>query len=160
MFIFRYQLQSQGPSKLRRVEFFWICRDTGSFEWFQSLLKTLEATQLEEGFLKFHIYLTSKLRESTIQNIIINDVSGSYDPLTDLESRTHYGRPNFGYIFSQLKKAIESGRYIPGKEKNMNTGTDVGVYYCGPSALAKNLKVDCKNANSQGIRFHFHKEHF
>ena len=85
-------------------------------------------------------------------------MSGSYDPLTDLESRTHYGRPNFGYIFSQLKKAIESGRYIPGKEKDT---TDVGVYYCGPSALAKNLRVDCKNANnSQRIKFHFHKEHF
>jgi hypothetical protein len=27
---------------LRRVEFIWINRDTGSFEWFQSLLKQLE----------------------------------------------------------------------------------------------------------------------
>jgi len=153
-----YQQQNKGHSKLRRVEFFWICRDTGSFEWFQSLLKSLEDQQFEVGFLKFHIYLTSKLRESTIQNIIINDVSGSYDPLTDLESRTHYGRPNFSYIFSQLKKAIETGRYLPGKERDLET--NVGVYYCGPSALAKNLKVDTKNANSNGIRFHFHKEHF
>jgi len=140
------------------VELFWICRDIGSFEWFQSLLKTLEASQFEEGFLKFHIYLTSKLRESTIQNIIINDVSSSYDPLTDLETRTHYGRPNFNYVFGQLKKAIESGRYLPGKERSLVT--NVGVYYCGPSALAKNLKVECKLANSEGINFRFRKEHF
>src|ERR1043165_9774984 len=132
---FRYQHQNQRPSKLRRVEFFWICRDTHSFEWFQSLLKTLEKTQLEDGFLKFHIYLTSKLRESTIQNIVINDVSSSYDPLTDLESHTHYGRPNFNDLLSKLKRSIESGRYLPGSERNLVT--NVGVYYCGPAALAK-----------------------
>jgi len=153
-----YQHQNSRPSKLRRVEFFWICRDTGSFEWFQSLLKTLEATQLEESFLKFHIYLTSKLRESTIQNIVINDVSNSYDPLTDLESRTHYGRPNFGDVFTRLKRAIDSGRYLPGTERSLIT--NVGVYYCGPSALAKSLRVECNKANSEGIKFKFQKEHF
>ncbi|CAG8473681.1 19469_t:CDS:2 [Dentiscutata erythropus] len=153
-----HQQQNKRLLKLKRVEFFWICRETGAFEWFQSLLKTLEATQMEAGFLKFHIYLTSKLRESTINNIIINDVSGSYDPLTDLESRTHYGRPNFGYIFSQLNRAIESGRYLPGKEGDLNT--NVGVYYCGPPALAKSLKKDCDSANTEGIKFNFHKENF
>jgi len=153
-----YQHKFKRPSKLRRVEFFWICRETGSFEWFQSLLKMLESSQLEEGFLKVHIYLTSKLRESTIQNIIINDVSNSYDPLTDLESRTCYGRPNFSYIFNQLTKAIETGKYLPGKEKNLMT--NVGVYYCGPTPLAKSLKYECKLANVDGINFRFHKEHF
>ncbi|CAH1756817.1 12553_t:CDS:1 [Entrophospora sp. SA101] len=153
-----YQHKFKRPSKLKRVEFFWICRETGSFEWFQSLLKTLEDSQLEEGFLKVHIYLTSKLRESTIQNIIINDVSSSYDPLTDLESRTCYGRPNFNYIFSQLKKAIETGRYLPGKESSLTT--NVGVYYCGPTPLAKSLKAECKLANDDGINFRFRKEHF
>ena len=79
------------------------------------IIKTLEATQLEEVFLKFHIYLTvltSKLHESTIQNIVISDVSGSYDTLTDLESRTHYGRPNFGDVFTRLKSAFDSGANI------------------------------------------------
>ncbi|RHZ81808.1 hypothetical protein Glove_117g576 [Diversispora epigaea] len=153
-----YQQKNGKPSKLKRVEFFWICRDIGSFEWFQSLLKTLEATQMQQGFLKFHIYLTSKLRESTIQNIIINDVSGSYDPLTDLESRTHYGRPNFGEIFNRLKAAIENGKYLPGKERDLET--KVGIYYCGPPPLAKQLKRECKEANTVGIKFNFYKEHF
>ncbi|CAB4384687.1 unnamed protein product [Rhizophagus irregularis] len=153
-----YQHKNSRPSKLRRVEFFWICRDIGSFEWFQSLLKKLEATQLEEGFLKFHIYLTSNLRESTIQYIVINDVSNNSDPLTDLDSRTHYGRPNFNEIFLRLKKSIKNGKYLPGIEKNLST--NIGVYYCGPSCLAKILKVDCNNANSEGIRFSFHKEKF
>jgi len=153
-----YQHKNRRPSKLRRVEFFWICRDTGSFAWFQSLIKTLEATQMDENFLKIHIYLTSKLRHSTIQNIVINDVSSNYDPLTDLSSRTHYGRPNFAYVFEQMKTAIESGTYLPGKERELTT--KVGVYYCGPSALAQSLKVECKQANTPGVKFGFYKEHF
>jgi len=153
-----YQHKNMKSSKLRRVEFFWICRDTGSFAWFQSLLKKLEEAQLETNFLKTHIYLTSKLRQSTIQNIVINDVGGSYDPLTDLSSRTHYGRPNFGQIFEEMKMAIETGQYLPGKERDLTT--KVGVYYCGPGALAKSLKVECKEANSPGVKFGFYKEHF
>ncbi|KAG9288770.1 hypothetical protein G9A89_023067 [Geosiphon pyriformis] len=154
-----YQHQHGRSSKLRRVEFFWICRETGSFEWFQSLLKTLETTQMQKGFLNFHIYLTSKLRESTIHNIIINDVSGSSDPLTDLSSRTHYGRPNFGHVFRQIKKAIECGKYLPGSERELRT--NIGVYYCGPAALAKCLRVEAKEATTDsGVIFNFYKEHF
>jgi len=32
---------------LRRVEFFWICRDAPSFGWFQSLLQEVEAAQMD-----------------------------------------------------------------------------------------------------------------
>jgi len=152
-----YQHRNSRPSKLRRVEFYWICRDTEAFEWFQSLLKALEASQMEPGFLTFNIYLTQKLRQSTIQNIIINDVSGAYDPLTDLTSRTHYGRPNFGQVFDDLTKSIQSGKYLPKKDKGP---TNVGVYYCGPAPLARTLKVACKKAANPAIKFSFHKEHF
>ncbi|CAG8711873.1 17010_t:CDS:1, partial [Dentiscutata heterogama] len=71
---------------------------------------------------------------------------------------THYGNPNFGCIFSQLNRAIKSGCYLPGKEESLNT--KVGVYYSGPPELAKSLKKDCDSANTEGIKFHFHKESF
>ena len=35
---------------LRRVEFFWICRDAPSFGWFQSLLQEVEAAQMDRKF--------------------------------------------------------------------------------------------------------------
>jgi hypothetical protein len=59
--------------------------------------------------------------------------------LTDLESHTYYGRPNFNDVLSKLKRAIESDRYLPGSERNLVT--NVGVYYCGTALLAKNLKT-------------------
>ena len=39
---------SQGKTRLRKVYFFWICRDFGSFEWFRSLLLAIEAQDLDD----------------------------------------------------------------------------------------------------------------
>jgi NADPH oxidase 1 len=40
-----YRQRRGALRTLRRVEFFWICRDTPSFGWFQSLLAEVEAAQ-------------------------------------------------------------------------------------------------------------------
>jgi len=37
----------QQKTRLRKVYFFWICRDFGSFEWFRSLLMAIEAQDLD-----------------------------------------------------------------------------------------------------------------
>ena len=34
-------------TRLRKVYFFWVCRDYGSFEWFRSLLLAIEAQDLD-----------------------------------------------------------------------------------------------------------------
>jgi hypothetical protein len=38
----------QGRTRLRKVYFFWICRDFGSFEWFRSLLLAIESQDTED----------------------------------------------------------------------------------------------------------------
>lgn len=38
----------QSRTRLRKVYFFWICRDFGSFEWFRSLLLAIEAQDLDD----------------------------------------------------------------------------------------------------------------
>ena len=42
----RYMQQKNKLGALRRVEFIWVNRDTGSFEWFQTLLKSLEVCSI------------------------------------------------------------------------------------------------------------------
>jgi NADPH oxidase len=43
-----WYIQRKGQiGSLRRVEFFWICRDTPSFGWFQTLLQEVEAAQTD-----------------------------------------------------------------------------------------------------------------
>lgn len=42
-----YRQRRGDLGSLRRVEFFWICRDAPSFGWFQSLLQEVEAAQTD-----------------------------------------------------------------------------------------------------------------
>ncbi|KAI1825639.1 putative FAD binding protein [Xylaria intraflava] len=155
------------PTRLRRVEFIWVCRDTGSFEWFQTLLSSLEAQSSEAAripgsngveFLKIHTYLTQKLDIDTTQNIVLNSVGAEVDPLTELRSRTNFGRPNFARIFQAMRDGILDRTYMGGLEGSIQN--TVGVYFCGPSAAARDIQKAAKSANCKDVRFRFWKEHF
>ncbi|ROT43637.1 cytochrome b-245 heavy chain subunit beta [Sodiomyces alkalinus F11] len=155
------------PTRLRRVEFIWVCKDTGSFEWFQTLLSSLESQSDEAAqlpgsngieFLKIHTYLTQKLDMDTTQNIVLNSVGSQVDPLTELKSRTNFGRPNFHKLFATMRDGILDRSYLNGLDGSMRT--TVGVYFCGPSAAARDIKGACKKATAPEVNFRFWKEHF
>ncbi|KAL8649112.1 MAG: hypothetical protein Q9210_004595 [Variospora velana] len=154
------------PTRLRRVEFIWVCKDTSSFEWFQALLSSLEqqsqtaASYSGSGpeFLRIHIYLTQRLDVDTTTNIYLNSVGTTKDPLTELRTRTNFGRPDFKRLFGAMRHGIMEGRYIGGLEGNLKT--DVGVYFCGPNHAARDIKRAAKEANGGEVRFRFWKEHF
>ncbi|CAG8958952.1 hypothetical protein HYFRA_00012949 [Hymenoscyphus fraxineus] len=155
------------PTRLRRVEFIWVCKDTTSFEWFQVLLSSLEAQSQEAAnrpgmagteFLKIHTYLTQKLDSNTVNNIILNSVGSAVDPLTELKSRTNFGRPDFGRILETMREGILDRTYLNGLEGSVRT--NVGVYFCGPNVAAREIKKACKKASVPEVNFSFWKEHF
>ncbi|KAJ2898083.1 Cytochrome b-245 heavy chain [Zalerion maritima] len=155
------------PTRLRRVEFIWVCKDTNSFEWFQTLLSSLEGQSNEAArvpgsngveFLKIHTYLTQKLDMDTTQNIVLNSVGADHDPLTELKARTNFGRPNFTRMFEAMRDGILDRSYISGLEGSMRT--TVGVYFCGPTVAARDIKTACKTASVREVEFRFWKEHF
>jgi len=126
------------PTRLRRVEFIWVCKDTTSFEWFQVLLSSLEAQSQAAAnspggngseFLRIHTYLTQKLDLDTTQNIVLNSVGADVDPLTELQARTNFGRPDFHRLFTGMREGILEGTYLSGLESDVKT--NVGVYFCG-----------------------------
>ena len=129
------------PTRLRRVEFIWVCKDTTSFEWFQNLLSSLEQQSQDAAsrpganseFLRIHTYLTQKLDADTAQNIVLNSVGAAVDPLTELKSRTNFGRPDFGKLFEGIREGILNRTYLSGLEGDMRT--NVGVYFCGMLSL-------------------------
>lgn len=43
---------------LRKIYFFWVCRDIGSFEWFMSLLRAIEAQDMD---IHIEIHMASQL---------------------------------------------------------------------------------------------------
>jgi len=153
-----YQQQKGSLGSLRRVEFFWVCRDAPSFGWFQSLLQEVEAAQVDPNFLRINVYLTQKIGEDMLWNIAINDAGAEYDPLTLLRSRTTFGRPDWKTIYKTIRQAIESGQYLPGS--NAQLKTKVGTYFCGPSVLAKAIKEATLENTTSSVEFSFAKEHF
>jgi NADPH oxidase len=142
-----YRQKKGTLGTLRRVEFFWVCRDSPSFGWFQSLLQEVEAAQADRkcrniiiisvwssllsvaNFLRINVYLTQKIGEDMLWNIAVNDVGAEYDPLTLLRSRTMFGRPDWMSIYGKMGQAIEAGLYIPGSRSQLKTKVGVSTLF-------------------------------
>ena len=139
------------PMKLKKVYFLWVCRDRQAFEWFQDLLQLIESDERIQGMIEINTYLTEKIKEDEMQNILLNEGMNAdgKDVITGLSSRTSYGRPNWDEIFEDVSAK--------------NPTTDVGVFLCGPKPLAVALHDACDkwtNESKYETRFFFHKEHF
>jgi len=153
-----YRQKKGKLGSLRRVEFFWVCRDAPSFGWFQSLLQEVEAAQADPNFLRINVYLTQKIDENMLWNIAVNDAGAEYDPLTLLRSRTMFGRPDWMTIYGRIKQAVEGGQYLPGSNSQLKT--KIGSYFCGPGALASAIRDATVHHTNANVQFTFSKEHF
>ncbi|KDR77165.1 hypothetical protein GALMADRAFT_139180 [Galerina marginata CBS 339.88] len=135
---------SSKPTRLSKVYFTWVIRDYDTAEWFHSLLHAIEE-QDTQNRIEINIYLTAALKEDEMNNIVVQDVGAEKDAITALRAPTHFGRPNWDRIFPSIV------------EKHPET--DVGVFFCGPPALSKQLHVmSNKYSSSKGTRFFFGKE--
>jgi NADPH oxidase len=135
------------PTRLSKVYFTWVIRDFGTAEWFHSLLHAIEE-QDTQNRIEINIYLTAKIKEDDMNNIIVQDVGAEKDAITSLRAPTHFGRPNWDKIFTSIE------------EKHPES--DVGVFFCGPPAIASTLHI-MSNKHSDvkgGTRFIFGKENF
>ncbi|KAF2641424.1 hypothetical protein P280DRAFT_312893 [Massarina eburnea CBS 473.64] len=135
----------QGRTRLRKVYFFWICRDFGSFEWFRSLLLAIEAQDLEDH-IEIHTYLTAKIKADDATNIMINDANAEQDAITGLRAPTNFGRPNWDMIFKSIRK--------------IHAPAEAGVFFCGPKVLGSTLHIKCNQYSEPGFSFVWGKENF
>ncbi|KAF7341131.1 FAD-binding FR-type domain-containing protein [Mycena venus] len=134
------------PTRLSKVYFTWVIRDFGTAEWFHSLLHAIE-TQDTQNRIEINIYLTQRIKEDDMNNIIVHDVGAEKDAITALRAPTHFGRPNWDKIFSSI--AVK------------HPESDVGVFFCGPTGIAKALHEKSNQySDPEGTRFFFGKENF
>jgi hypothetical protein len=63
-------LNNSKPTRLSKVYFTWVIRDFGSAEWFHSLLQAIEE-QDTSNRIEINIYLTAKIKEDDMNNIIV-----------------------------------------------------------------------------------------
>jgi NADPH oxidase len=134
------------PTRLSKVYFIWVIRDFGSAEWFHSLLHAIEE-QDTQGRIEISIYLTAKIKEDDMHNILVQDVGAEKDAITSLRAPTHFGRPNWDRVFPSIAER--------------HPDTDVGVFFCGPPVLSRQLhQMSNKYTQAKGTRFYFGKENF
>ena len=123
-------MNNSKPTRLSKVYFTWVIRDFGSAEWFHSLLEAIE-DQDTQNRIEINIYLTAKIKEDDVNNIIVRllsdpfflkngltsplrmlpdpcgvmqvqDVGAEKDAITSLRAPTHFGRPNWDKVFTSL----------------------------------------------------------
>ncbi|GAM27424.1 hypothetical protein SAMD00019534_106000 [Acytostelium subglobosum LB1] len=145
----RFQLsrQYQTTQMIEKVHFFWICRDRSSFEWFSGIIGALEMDNVN-NFLDINPYLTGALSSQEVRDVMYaGGDEEARDQITGFSAPTHFGRPKWSEIFADY-----SQRYA---------GKDVGVFFCGPKMLSKELYKNCTYfTKSTSCRFHYHKENF
>ncbi|KAM5179539.1 NADPH oxidase 2 [Mantella aurantiaca] len=136
--------------RLKKIYFYWLCRDTQAFEWFADLLQSLE-TQMQErnnaDFLSYNIYLTGWDESQATAFSLHHDQEK--DVITGLKQKTLYGRPNWENEFKNIGSA--------------HKGSRVGVFLCGPESLAETLSKLCignSSVDPRGVHFIFNKENF
>ncbi|XP_025938508.1 NADPH oxidase 1, partial [Apteryx rowi] len=136
--------------KTKKIYFYWLCRDTGAFAWFNDLLASLEQKMAESGkadFLTYRLFLTGW--DTSIANNAALNFDTATDTVTGLRHKTIFGRPMWNTEFSAVATA--------------HPRSVVGVFLCGPEALAKSLQKSCHQHSSldpRKVQFYFNKENF
>jgi len=142
----RYRIEQQGQTAIEKVYFYWISRDKNAFEWFNDVLAALEQENVN-NFLEIHTYLTGQLSVDEIRTVMYG-IDAEADQITGLQSPTHFGRPNWREIFQE--------------KCQRHPESEIGVFFCGPAVLSKELYKMCRlfTDSKTKMRFKYHKENF
>ncbi|KAI4376478.1 hypothetical protein MLD38_014235 [Melastoma candidum] len=140
------------PNRTRSAHFYWVTRESCSFEWFKGVMDEIADMDLK-GQIELHNHLTSVYEEGDARSTLItmvqalNHAKHGYDILSGTRVRTHFGRPNWREVFIKVA--------------SKHPYSTVGVFYCGMPVLAKELKkLSHHLSHKTSTRFEFHKELF
>ncbi|KAK4374677.1 hypothetical protein RND71_005354 [Anisodus tanguticus] len=158
-----YDLESTGQKKKsgsgsgrnfknKRVYFYWVTREQGSFDWFKGIMNEL-AEMDPTGVIEMHNYCTSVYEEGDARSALIamlqsiNHAKNGVDIVSGTRVKTHFARPNWRNVY----KCIALN----------HTNARVGVFYCGAPALTKELRqLALDFSHKTSTKFDFHKENF
>ncbi|XP_074310290.1 respiratory burst oxidase homolog protein B-like [Silene latifolia] len=137
---------------VKRVYFYWVTREQGSFEWFRSVMN--EAAENDpDHVMELHNYCTSVYEEGDARSALIamlqslHHVKNGMDIVSGTRVKTHFARPDWRSVFKHV--AIN------------HTDQRVGVFYCGAPGLTQDLRhLSHDFSKKTGTKFDFHKENF
>lgn len=132
--------EADAPDAPNKIHFFWLNRDQYSFEWFAALLTRLEEKPRPPA-LDLHLYMTEGHRgASTMMLELARHAAhdeGARDVVTDLQTLTHFGAPQWESVLRDIAK-----EHPPGS---------VALFFCGPLGLGTRIRKACRVV---GIPYH------
>ncbi|KAK7330292.1 hypothetical protein VNO77_24482 [Canavalia gladiata] len=141
---------TKGPLK---AYLYWITREQNSFDWFRDVMKEISNSTKKQSVVEMHNFLTSVHPEGDVRSALLSVIQALHlakngiDIVSRTPIHTHFARPNWFNIFSRLARK--------------HRGAKIGVFYCGSSKLARELKKLCtKFSTKTTTRFVFHKENY
>jgi len=134
--------QDRLETPLKKVAFYWVCRDDKEFETFRDLLVGIVDDSSLASIFELNTYITGEidLKKVSAKQYGYNQFAG---------------RPDWNRIGKSLR-----GTYPE---------ADIGVFLCGPAAIGHQLSAMCAKFNPPKLpgkkmanvpRFFFHKENF
>jgi len=129
-----------GENQLEKLYFFWLNRDSRSFEWFAELLLKVEQTDHRQ-LVDIQICMTGGRGNVAAMALnLARNLSheiGKPDWVTGLRTQTRVGAPDFDRELSEI-----AARHAP---------EPVDVFFCGPPGLGRKLSASCRRL---ALRFH------
>lgn len=136
----------------RRAYFYWVTREQGSFDWFKGVMNEV-AEEDHKGVIELHNYCTSVYEEGDARSALIamlqslNHAKNGVDIVSGTRVKSHFAKPNWRSVYKRIAVTYPRAR--------------VGVFYCGPPALTKELgQLASDFSRNTTTRYDFHKENF
>ncbi|RDX64729.1 Respiratory burst oxidase-like protein C, partial [Mucuna pruriens] len=146
--------KKNGSSKFRtrRAYFYWVTREQGSFDWFKGVMNEV-AEEDHRGVIELHNYCTSVYEEGDARSALItmlqslNHAKNGVDIVSGTRVKSHFAKPNWRSVYKRIAVSHQRAR--------------VGVFYCGPPALTKELRqLSSDFSRNTTTKYDFHKENF
>ncbi|XP_010520317.1 PREDICTED: putative respiratory burst oxidase homolog protein H [Tarenaya hassleriana] len=141
-----------GKKFPQRAYFYWVTREQASFDWFKGVMDDIAEFD-KTNVIEMHNYLTSMYEAGDARSALIAMVQklqhakNGVDVVSESRIRTHFARPNWRKVFSDLANKHQAAR--------------IGVFYCGSPTLVRPLRSLCQEFSlDSSTRFTFHKENF
>merc|ERR1712216_321731 len=145
--------------RFKKLQFHWTTREYESLSWFSRELSDLVAMDTENR-LEIHQHLTGVKGDAQCpERQLVNRVQqkahsvDGVDVISGVKGAkhlTHLGRPNWDTHFKAITEEFH--------------GVQVGVFYCGPTALQNVIQESCiRNSGHRaegGTKFYFYHENF
>ncbi|XP_020223517.1 respiratory burst oxidase homolog protein C [Cajanus cajan] len=146
--------KKSAPSNFRttRAYFYWVTREQGSFDWFKGVMNEV-AEEDHRGVIELHNYCTSVYEEGDARSALIamlqslNHAKNGVDIVSGTRVKSHFAKPNWRNVYKRIAVSHPRAR--------------VGVFYCGPPALTKQLRQLASDfSHNTTTKYDFHKENF